>query len=36
MGVIYIQKSGDQYIISGEPITNINPGNDEFPLKKVK
>lgn len=36
MGVIYIQKSGDQYIISGEPITNINPGNNEFPVKKVK
>lgn len=36
MGIIYIQNSGNEYIISGEPISNINPGNDEFPLKKVK
>lgn len=35
MGVIYIQKSNNQYIISGEPIANINPGNDKFPLKKI-
>lgn len=36
MGIIYIQNSGSDYIISGEPIANINPGNEEFPLKKVK
>ena len=36
MGVIYIQKYESEYIISGDPIANINPGNDEFPLKKIK
>lgn len=35
LGVIYIQKSDNQYIISGEPISTINPGNDEYPLKKM-
>ncbi|KAF2082357.1 hypothetical protein [Flavobacterium sharifuzzamanii] len=35
LGIIYIQKNDDKYIISGEPISNINPGNDEYPLKKV-
>jgi hypothetical protein len=36
MGFIYIQKYENEYIISGDPIANINPGNDEFPLKKIK
>ncbi|SMO47101.1 hypothetical protein [Flavobacterium nitrogenifigens] len=35
LGIIYIQKNGKQYTISGEPISNINPGNDEYPLKKM-
>ena len=36
MGIIYIQKYENEYIISGDPISNINPGNDEFPLNKIK
>jgi hypothetical protein len=36
MGFIYIQKYENEYIISGDPIANINPGNDEYPLKKIK
>ncbi|MCV9926931.1 hypothetical protein OIU83_04680 [Flavobacterium sp. LS1R49] len=36
MGIVYIQNSGKEYIISGEPISTINPGSDEFPLKKMK
>ncbi|AOC96580.1 hypothetical protein BB050_03491 [Flavobacterium anhuiense] len=35
LGIIYIQKNDKQYIISGESIANINPGNDEYPLKKI-
>jgi len=35
LGIIYIQKNENKYIISGEPISNINPGNDEYPLKKM-
>ncbi|RYJ37527.1 hypothetical protein NU08_3519 [Flavobacterium anhuiense] len=35
LGIIYIQKNDNQYIISGEPIANINPGNDEYVLKKM-
>lgn len=35
LGIIYIQKNDIQYVISGEPISNINPGNDEYPLKKM-
>lgn len=36
LGIIYIQKEDGNYIISGEPISNINPGNEEYPIKKVK
>ncbi|PZX93685.1 hypothetical protein DOS84_09765 [Flavobacterium aquariorum] len=36
MGIIYIQNYGKEYIISGEPISTINPGNEEFPLRKIK
>lgn len=36
MGIIYIQKSGNEYIISEDPIANINAGSEEFPLKKIK
>lgn len=36
MGVIYIEKSGHEYLISGNPIYFINPGNGEMPLKKIK
>ena len=35
LGIIYIQKIGNQFKISGEPISNINPGNDEYPIKKL-
>ncbi|MEO8234266.1 MAG: hypothetical protein ABI549_02525 [Flavobacterium sp.] len=35
MGIIYIQKSENDYIISGDAISNINPGNDEYPLKRI-
>lgn len=36
MGIIYIEKSDDTYLISGYPIYFINPGNDEMPLIKEK
>ena len=36
MGVIYIEKSDDNYFISGNPIYFINPGNNEMPLQKNK
>lgn len=36
MGVIYIEKSVDNYFISGNPIYFINPGNNEMPLQKIK
>lgn len=36
MGAIFIERSDDDYIISGNPIYFINPGNDEMPLKKIK
>lgn len=36
MGIIYIEKSDDNYFISGNPIYFINPGNNEMPLKKIK
>ncbi len=36
LGIIYIQKNDAKYIISGEPISSVNPGNDEYPLKKIK
>ena len=35
MGFVYIQQSENEFIISGAPISNINPGNDEFPLNKL-
>lgn len=35
MGVIYIEKVGKEYFISGNPIYFINPGNDEMPLKRT-
>ena len=35
MGIIFIEKSENDYIISGDPISNINPGNDEYPLKRI-
>lgn len=35
-GIIYIQKEDQKYIISGEPISNINPGNDEYSIKKIE
>lgn len=34
MGIIYIQNHEKEYFISGEPISNINPGNDEYFLNK--
>ncbi|WP_147473937.1 hypothetical protein [Chryseobacterium nematophagum] len=36
MGVIYIERLDDGYVISGNPIYFINPGNNEMPLKKIK
>ncbi|WP_426477695.1 hypothetical protein ACP3T3_21225 [Chryseobacterium sp. CBSDS_008] len=36
MGIIYIEKSDDNYFISGNPIYFINPGNNEMPLQKMK
>lgn len=35
MGVIYIQKDNNDFTISGSPISTINPGNNEYPLKKI-
>ncbi len=34
MGIIYIQNHEKEYFVSGEPISNINPGNDEYFLNK--
>ncbi|MDM1556373.1 MULTISPECIES: hypothetical protein [Chryseobacterium] len=36
MGIIYIEKSDDTYLISGYPIYFINLGNNEMPLIKEK
>ncbi|MFD2907369.1 hypothetical protein ACFSX9_01335 [Flavobacterium ardleyense] len=36
MGVIYIENYEGNYLISGTPISIINPGNDEFPIIKIK
>lgn len=36
MGTIYIEKSDNEFYISGNPIYFINPGNNEMPLKKIK
>lgn len=36
MGIIYIEKSDNTYLISGYPIYFINPGNNEMPLIKEK
>ncbi|GAA5084037.1 hypothetical protein GCM10023210_03380 [Chryseobacterium ginsengisoli] len=36
MGTIYIEKSDNGYLISGNPIYFINPGNNEMPLEKIK
>lgn len=34
MGIIYIQNHEKDFFISGVPISNINPGNDEYFLNK--
>jgi hypothetical protein len=34
--IIYLEKSGDYYTISGSPIYFINPGSDDMPLKKIE
>ena len=36
MGIIFLEKDGDEYIISGEPIYFINPGNDNVSIKKIE
>lgn len=36
MGIIYVERSGDQYFISGNPIYFINPGTSEGELIKEK
>jgi len=34
MGSIYIQSDEGEYTISGKPLSIINPGNNEYYLKK--
>ncbi len=34
MGIIYIKSDDGEYTISGKPLSIINPGNDEYYLKK--
>ncbi len=34
--IIYIEKTDNNYYVSGIPIAEINPGNDSFPIKKIK
>jgi hypothetical protein len=36
MGVIYIEKTEDEYRLLGEPVYFINPGNESLRLKKLK
>lgn len=36
MGIIFLEKDGDEFIISGEPIYFINPGNDNMSIKKIE
>ena len=36
MGIIFIEVNEDKFYISGNPIYFINPGNNEFPLTKIK
>ncbi|MCL9805313.1 hypothetical protein NAT51_07260 [Flavobacterium amniphilum] len=36
MGEVYLDKDGDNYSISGKPIYFINPGNDNYPIEKLK
>lgn len=36
MGVIFLEKKGEYFYISGNPIYFINPGNNEYKLKKIK
>jgi len=36
MGIIFIEKLENEYYVSGMPITMINPGNEEYPLQKIK
>jgi hypothetical protein len=36
MGIIYLEKIGNEYRLLGEPIYFINPGNESLKLKKLK
>ncbi|MFC0778038.1 ankyrin repeat domain-containing protein [Flavobacterium sp. HJSW_4] len=36
MGIIFLEKRGDYFYISGNPIYFINPGNKEYEIKKNK
>jgi hypothetical protein len=36
LGMIYLEKLGDQYRLLGEPVYFINPGNESLRLKKLK
>ncbi len=36
LGEINLEKDGDVYSISGQAISFINPGNDNYPIKKMK
>ncbi|MEO8236652.1 MAG: hypothetical protein ABI576_00990 [Flavobacterium sp.] len=36
MGVIFLEKDGDEFTVSGEPIYFVNPGNDNLSIKKTE
>lgn len=36
MGIIFLEKDENEFIISGEPIYFINPGNDNVSIKKIE
>jgi hypothetical protein len=36
MGIIYLEKLGNEYRLLGEPVYFINPGNESLKLKKLK
>lgn len=36
MGVLFLEKEGNEFTIFGKPIYFINPGNDNLPIKKTE
>jgi hypothetical protein len=36
MGIIYLEKLGNEYRLLGEPVYFINPGNESLKLKKLR